>query len=49
MTFGVLATTKRAGTDAALAIERRYLARLARVASFRLEGDTRARGRSPAT
>jgi heat shock protein HslJ len=40
LSLGPLPTTRRAGTPTAMAIEREYLTRLARVASFRVKGDT---------
>jgi heat shock protein HslJ len=40
LSLGPLATTRQAGTPTAMAIEREYLTRLARVASFRVKGDT---------
>jgi heat shock protein HslJ len=40
LSLGPLATTRRAGTPTAMAIEREYLTRLARVASVRVRGDT---------
>ncbi len=40
LSFGSIATTRRAGSPAAMAVEREYLARLEQVASFRLTPDT---------
>ena len=42
LTIGTLATTRRGGSQPAMAVEREYLARLGRVASFRVKGDTLA-------
>jgi heat shock protein HslJ len=39
LSFGSIATTRRAGSPAAMAVEREYLGRLGRVASFRISGD----------
>jgi heat shock protein HslJ len=42
LTIGPLATMASAGSPAAMAVEREYLARLGRVTSFRVKGDTLA-------
>jgi heat shock protein HslJ len=42
LAIGPLATTESAGSQAAMAVEREYLARLGRVTSFRVKGDTLA-------
>jgi heat shock protein HslJ len=39
VSVGSIATTRRAGSPTAMAVEHEYLARLARVASFRIKGD----------
>jgi len=42
LTIGALATTRRAASQPAMAVEREYLTRLGRVVSFRVKGDTLA-------